>query len=167
MKTLSLKMAVVLFIVLLSCNNEKENQMETNAKNQVAYINPAGLHKNPAYSQVVTTEGPVKTVYVGGQNATNSEGKIVGKGDIKVQAVQTLTNLKIALEAGGASLTHVIKWNVYIVHGQDAQVAFQALQDDLKDMPHPPIVTGVFVAALAQPDFLLEMDAIAVVPQQQ
>ena len=140
--------------------------MEKNTKPEVVYISPEGLHKNPAYSQLVVTKGPLKTIYVGGQNATDKDGQIQGKGDIKAQAVQTLSNLKIALAAGGASISNVIKWNVYIVEGQDAKIAFQALQDDLKKMPHPPIITGVFVAALAQPDFLLEMDAVAVVPEQ-
>jgi enamine deaminase RidA (YjgF/YER057c/UK114 family) len=71
------------------------------------------------------------------------------------------------LQAGGGTLDHVIKWNVYFVEGQDAKIAFQALQEDLKKMPHPPIITGLYVAALAQPDFLLEMDAIAVVPDNK
>ncbi|NIJ52993.1 RidA family protein [Dyadobacter arcticus] len=140
--------------------------MEKHTKSEVTYLSPDGLFKNPAYSQLVITKGPFTTIYVGGQNATDKEGKVVGKGDLKAQAAQTLNNIKIALEAGGASLTNVIKWNVYIIEGQDAKVAFQALQEDLKKMSHPPIITGVFVAALAQPDFLLEMDAVAVVPEQ-
>ncbi len=139
--------------------------MEKQTKGEVTYLSPEGLFKNPAYSQLVITKGPVTTIYVGGQNATDKEGKVVGKGDLKAQAAQALNNLKIALAAGGASLSNVIKWNVYIVEGQDARVAFQALQEDLKTMPHPPIITGVFVAALAQPDFLLEMDATAVIPE--
>ena len=163
---MDLKLVFILFFLTLSCsNNQKKSDMEKDKKGEVAYINPEGLYKNRAYSQLVVTKGPMKTIYVGGQNATNKEGKVVGKGDLKAQAVQTLNNLKIALMAGGASLSNVIKWNVYIVEGQDARVAFQALQEDLKEMPHPPIITGVYVAALAQPDFLLEMDAVAVVPE--
>jgi enamine deaminase RidA (YjgF/YER057c/UK114 family) len=155
------------FLLTVSCNNQKKQDvMEKQTRAEVAYINPEGLHKNPAYSQLVITKGPLKTIYIGGQNATTKEGQILGKGDIKAQALQTLSNLKIALAAGGASLSNVIKWNVYIVEGQDSKVAFQALEEDLKKMPHPPIITGVYVAALAQPDFLLEMDAVAVVPEQ-
>jgi len=159
--------AALFILTISSCNDQKkQTDMEKNTKAKVEYINPEGLHKNPAYSQLVTTQGAVKTIYVGGQNATDKDGKIVGKGDIKAQAVQTLNNLKIALEAGGASLKNVIKWNVFIVQGQDSQIAFQALQEDLKQLAHPPIITGVYVAALAQPDFLLEMDAIAVVAEE-
>ena len=165
--TIIIQIVSVLFMLTIGgCNNQKQSDMEKHTEGKVAYINPDGLHKNPAYSQLVTTQGPVKTIYIGGQNATDKEGKIVGKGDIKAQAVQTLNNLKIALAAGGASLRNVIKWNIFIVQGQDSQVAFQALQEDLKTLPHPPIITGVYVAALAQPDFLLEMDAIAVVAEQ-
>jgi enamine deaminase RidA (YjgF/YER057c/UK114 family) len=165
-KIIVVKLVFIFFLLTVRCsNNQKKSDMEKNTKGEVAYINPEGLFRNPAYSQVVVTKGPMKTIYIGGQNATNKEGKVVGKADLKAQAVQTLTNLKIALAAGGASLVNVIKWNVYIVEGQDARVAFQALQEDLKEMRHPPIITGVYVAALAQADFLLEMDAVAVVPE--
>jgi enamine deaminase RidA (YjgF/YER057c/UK114 family) len=159
------KLVYILFLLTVSCNNQKKNDIEKNAKGEVVYINPEGLHKNPAYSQLVITKGPMKTIYVGGQNATNKEGQLVGKGNIKAQAVQTLSNLKIALTAGGASLSNVIKWNVYIVEGHNARVAFEALQEDLQKMPHPPAITGVYVAALAQPNYLLEMDAVAVVAE--
>ena len=165
-KIIAPPLVYILSLLIISCTNtQKENDMVKHTKGEVVYINPDGLHKNPAYSQLVITKGPVKTIYIGGQNATNKEGKILGKGDLKAQAVQTLSNLKIALAAGDASLSNVIKWNVYIVEGQDARIAFQALQEDLKGMPSPPIITGVYVAALAQPDFLLEMDAVAVVAE--
>jgi enamine deaminase RidA (YjgF/YER057c/UK114 family) len=160
---------LVSLLLAVGCSKREEthrHEEKPKVQGEVSYVSPEALHKNPAYSQLVVTKGPVKTIYVGGQNATNKEGQVVGKGDIKAQASQTLNNLKIALEAGGASLDHVIKWNIYIVQGQDSRVAFEALQEDLKKMPHPPVITGVYVAALAQPDFLLEMDAIAVVPEQ-
>jgi enamine deaminase RidA (YjgF/YER057c/UK114 family) len=167
MKNILVVQIASVLLLSTSCNTEqnKERNMEKHTKSEVAYISPDGLHKNPAYSQLVVTTGPMKTVYVGGQNATNKDGQVEGRGDLKAQAAQTLNNLKIALAAGGASLNNVIKWNVYIVQGQDAKIAFQALQEDLKKMPHPPIITGVYVAALAQPDFLLEMDAVAVIPE--
>lgn len=167
MKNIITQSLFLLFMVTAGCSNDQKKQtgMEKNTKGEVVYVNPEGLYKNPAYSQLVIIKGPATTIYIGGQNATTKEGQVTGKGDIKAQAVQTLNNLKIALAAGGASLNHVIKWNVYIVAGQDSKAAFQALQEDLKTMPHPPIITGVYVAALAQPDFLLEMDAVAVIPE--
>jgi enamine deaminase RidA (YjgF/YER057c/UK114 family) len=130
----------------------------------IEYINSDGLHRNPAFSQVVVTQGNVRTVYVGGQNAINSSGEIVGKGDIGLQAEQIFKNLEIALSAAGAHLGHIIKWNVYVVQGQPPQPAFEEFRRVWGKRPNPPVITVLFVAGLANPDFLMEIDAIAVIP---
>ena len=135
-------------------------------KGRIQYLNPDSLHKNPAYSQAVVVTGQVKTVYVGGQNAVDASGEIVGKGDIKTQTEQAIKNVETALAAGGAKLEHVVKWNVYIVQGQSLLPGFEAFQHAWGNRPNPPTVTGLFVAGLANPDFLVEIDAIAVVPQE-
>jgi enamine deaminase RidA (YjgF/YER057c/UK114 family) len=109
--------------------------------------------------------GTVKTVYVGGQDAVDATGNIVGKGDIKAQTEQVLKNIQTALAAGGAGLEHIIKWNLYVVHGQSLQAGFEAFQQFWGKRPNPPLISFVFVTGLAHPDFLVEMDAIAVVPQ--
>lgn len=57
----------------------------------------------------------MKTIYVGGQDAIDASGTIVGEGDIVRQTEQVLANLQTALEAGGADLADVAKWNVYVV----------------------------------------------------
>jgi len=131
----------------------------------VQYLNPDGLPKNPAFSNVVVVSGAVKTVYIGGQNAVDAAGAIVGKGDIRAQAEQVMQNLQIALAAGGASLEHVIKWNIYLVQGQPIQPGFEVFQRVWGRRPNPPAISGVMVAGLAHPDFLLEIEAVAVVPQ--
>jgi enamine deaminase RidA (YjgF/YER057c/UK114 family) len=131
----------------------------------VRYINPDTLNKNPAFTNVVVVEGNVKTVYIGGQDAINASGEIVGKGDIVAQTEQILANVRAALEAGGARPEHIIKWNIYVVEGQSLEAGFAAFQNAWPQTPNPPAITGVFVSALAHPDFLVEMDAVAVVPQ--
>jgi enamine deaminase RidA (YjgF/YER057c/UK114 family) len=131
----------------------------------VRYINPDTLNKNPAFTNVVVVEGNVKTVYIGGQDAINASGEIVGKGDIVAQTEQILANVRAALEAGGARPEHIIKWNIYVVEGQSLEAGFAAFQNAWPQTPNPPAITGVFVSALAHPDFLVEMDAVAVMPQ--
>jgi enamine deaminase RidA (YjgF/YER057c/UK114 family) len=131
----------------------------------VRYINPDSLNNNPAFTNVVVVEGNVRTVHIGGQDALNASGEIVGKGDIVAQTEQVLANLRAALAAGGAGPEHVIKWNIYVVEGQSLQAGFAAFQNAWPQTPNPPAITGVFVSALAHPDFLVEMDAVAVVPQ--
>ena len=132
---------------------------------QIQHLNPAGLSHNPAFSQLVTVAGPVKTVYIGGQDAVDPSGAIVGKGDLVAQTEQVFHNLQVALEAAGAGLEHIVKWNIYLVQGQPLQSGFAVFQRVWGRRPNPPAITMAFVAALANPDFLIEMDAIAVVPQ--
>ena len=132
---------------------------------QVQYINPDTLNKNPAFSNVIVVIGSAKTLYVGGQNAVDASGTIVGKGDIKAQTEQVLKNIQAALLAGGAQLEHVIKWNLYVVQGQPLQEGFEVFQRVWGRRPNPPAISMAFVAGLANPDFLVEMDAIAVVPE--
>jgi enamine deaminase RidA (YjgF/YER057c/UK114 family) len=127
-------------------------------------MNPVMLNKNPAFTNVIVVTGSTKTVYVGGQNAVDASGSIVGKGDIKAQTEQVLKNIQEALSAGGVQLENVIKWNLYVVQGQPLQEGFEVFQRVWGRRPNPPAITMAFVAGLANPDFLVEMDAIAVVP---
>ena len=124
------------------------------------------LAPEPAFSQAVVASGNVKTVYVGGQNAVNASGNIVGKGDIGAQSEQALNNVPTALAAGGATLGHVVRWNVYLVQSQSLLPGFEAFQRAWGDRPNPPAITVLFVSGLANPDFPVEIDATAVVPQE-
>jgi enamine deaminase RidA (YjgF/YER057c/UK114 family) len=128
-------------------------------------VNPEGLPKNPAFTNVVTVMGPVKTIYIGGQDAVDASGAIVGKGDLKAQTEQILKNIQAALAASGARPEHVVKWNIYVLQGQSVQEGYAAFQSVWGNPPNPPVITVVFVAGLGHPDFLAEIDAIAVVPE--
>jgi enamine deaminase RidA (YjgF/YER057c/UK114 family) len=135
------------------------------ARGRVELLTPDGLHRNPAYSNVAIVSGPVRTIYVGGQDAVDAEGEIVGRGDLAVQTRQIMRNIEIALAAGGAGFEHVVKFTVLVLEGQDLRAGFGAFQAIVGERPDPPLVTAAFVAALAHPDFLVEVDAIAVVPE--
>jgi enamine deaminase RidA (YjgF/YER057c/UK114 family) len=130
----------------------------------VEFLNPDGLPKNPAFSNVAVVSGSVRTIYIGGQDAIDAEGNVVGAGDIAAQTEQVLRNLRTALAAAGAGPEHVVKWNVFIVDGQDFRAGYAAFQRVWGDRPDPPVITAAMVGGLAHPDFLVEMDAIAVVP---
>ena len=81
------------------------------SKGQVEHLNPEGLPQNPAFTNVVVVSGPVRTIYIGGQDAVDATGQIVGVDDIGAQAAQVFANIQTALEAAGAGLEHVVKWN--------------------------------------------------------
>jgi enamine deaminase RidA (YjgF/YER057c/UK114 family) len=134
-------------------------------KGNVQHLNPDGLHKNPAFSQAVVVSGSARTIYVGGQNAVDVSGNIVGKGDLRAQTEQALHNLQTALDAGGAGLEQVVKWNIYVVQGQSVQAGLEAFQKVWGQRSNPPAISVLFVAALAHPDFLVEIDAVAVIAE--
>ena len=138
---------------------------ETSTTGRVQYLNPDTLHKNPAFTNVVVVTGPAKTVYIGGQDAVDASGTIIGKGDIRAQTVQVLHNIQAALTAAGAQPEHVVKWTLYVVQGQSIKEGYEAFQSAWGNQPNPPAITMAFVAGLAHPDFLVEMEAIAIVPQ--
>jgi len=131
---------------------------------QLQFLNPEGLSKNPAFSQLVITQGYGKTVYIGGQNAVNAQREIVGAGDISAQTEQVMQNIQTALSACGATFENLVKLTIHIVQGQDLYQGFQASQKYLGNLKNPPAITGFFVAALAHPAFLVEVDAIAFIP---
>lgn len=131
----------------------------------VQHLNPEGLFRNPAFSQAVSVSGPHRTVYVGGQNAVDAAGNIVGSGDIGAQSRQVYANLRLALAAAGADLEHVVKWTVYAVEGQPIEPGLAAFQEAWGTRQDPPAISVVFVSSLGNPEFLVEIDAIAVVPE--
>ena len=133
---------------------------------RVELLVPDGLVKSPAFSHVAVVSGPVRTIYIGGQDAVGADGQVVGKGDLGAQTTKILENVQTALAAAGAGLEHVIKWNIFLVEGQSIQDGFAAFQRfwGNRSTP-PPLITAAFVKALGHPDWLVEIDAIAVVPE--
>lgn len=133
---------------------------------KIQHINPDGLSKNPAFSQVVTTQGNGKTIYIGGQDAVNAQGEVVGKGDIAEQTEQVMKNLQTALSACGATFENIVKLSIYLVQGQDLYRGFQVSQKYFGNLTNPPAISVLIVAGLANPDFLVEIDATAFIPEQ-
>jgi enamine deaminase RidA (YjgF/YER057c/UK114 family) len=130
------------------------------------HVNPDGLIKNPAFSQIITTEGNGKTIYIGGQNSVNNAREIIGKGDILMQTRQVMKNLEVALKSCDAGFKNLIKLNIHIAQGQDAYKAFQVSQEFMGQIPNPLIITVLFVVGFVNPDFLIEIDAIAFLPKE-
>ena len=127
----------------------------------IEFLNPDKLLKNPAFSQVAITKGSGNTIYIGGQNAITSDLKIIGKGDITAQTEYVLNNIEIALKASDASLDDLFKLTIYIVQGQDVRKGFEGAQAFLKKLKNPPVISGIVVAGLANPDYLVEIEAVA------
>lgn len=131
-------------------------------------INPSALPEVPIYHQVAVARGS-RTVYVAGQVAVDGEGHPVGAGDLAAQVEQAYLNLHEALDAAGGTLADLVKVTVYLVDWQPEKMsAFaQGLERAAAtlgvDIPRPPL-TGIGVAALAEPGLLVEVEGVAVLP---
>lgn len=130
-------------------------------KPTVTHLNSEGMHRNPAFTQAVVVEGDVRTIYIGGQNAVSPEGKIVGD-DLATQTEQVFDNLETILAAAGATLWDVVKWTIFVMQGEDLRPGLGVFQRRWGAHPNPPAISGLFVAGLANPAFLVEIEAIAV-----
>ncbi|SDW57563.1 Enamine deaminase RidA, house cleaning of reactive enamine intermediates, YjgF/YER057c/UK114 family [Arthrobacter sp. yr096] len=125
-------------------------------------IRPKGLVSSPAFSHVAVVPPGATTIYVGGQNAVDASGVLVGEGDAAAQSARALDNAKTALEAAGAALGDVVQWNVLFVQGADLAAGYGAIASKLAS-EEPPLVTAAFVAGLGVPGALVEISAIAAV----
>lgn len=133
----------------------------------VELINPEGLPKAEAYAQVGVATGS-RTVYVSGQVARTADGEPVGKDDLAAQVEQAFRNLVTALSGVGASYSDVAKLTIYLVDlTPDKMGPFMTgagrVAQELGINPVRP-TTLIGVAALAEPDLLVEIEAIAVLP---
>lgn len=125
------------------------------------HLNPEGLHRNPAFSQAVVVEQPAKTIYIGGQNGVDADGKVVGP-TVGEQTTQALRNLATILESEGASLANIVHWRIAVVEGHAFDDGFAAFQQAWNRNDPPPAITVHVVAGLG-PGFLVEIDAVAAV----
>lgn len=103
------------------------------------------------------------TVYLRGQVGTDLEGNLVGLGDPAAQADQAMANVEQLLREAGSDLSHVVKTTIYITDPRYREPVYQAVGRWLRGVH--PVSTGLVVSGLAQPEWLMEIDVIAVIPQ--
>jgi enamine deaminase RidA (YjgF/YER057c/UK114 family) len=126
------------------------------------HINPEDLPTPPTYTHVIVASGS-RLVFVAGQEPEDAQGNLVGPGDMAVQARQVFANVGRALAAGGALPAQVTKITIYVVHYRpECLPAIEAGRVALFG-DHKPADTVVGVEALSRPDYLIEVEAIAVI----
>lgn len=131
---------------------------------QVQHLNPDGMYKSPVFSQGIILPAGARILLIGGQNGVNTQGEIVGKGDVVKQTEQALANLQKVLVAAGARLEDLVKVTIIMQQDIDLNAAFGAWMAVWGQRTNPPTVTGFRVPALANPDILIEIEAQAVLP---
>lgn len=129
------------------------------------FVNPPTLPPARGYSHVVEVPAGSRLLYVAGQVALDSTGRVVGMGDFRAQAVQVFENLRRALAVGGATFADVVKLNYYVVDATQVQ-SLRDVRDRYVHIAAPPASTLVEVRRLFRDDLLIEVEAVAIVPRQ-
>ena len=114
------------------------------------------VHRSEGYSHAAKVG---TTLYIAGQVARDKVGKTVGRGDITAQTKQVYANLANILKEAGGSLAHIVKTTTYITHHRYLE-PYRTVRNTLFKEPFPAN-TLVVVESLADPDFLIEIEAIA------
>ena len=128
------------------------------------YVNPNSLFPSlpHGFSQVVIASGR-KMVFVSGQTAWDIQKNIVGGDSVLEQARQAFRNLEKAMESAGGTLKDVIALRIYVVDYQaESGTAVGIALREFFSAENPPAITWIGVSALADPEFLIEIEATAV-----
>jgi enamine deaminase RidA (YjgF/YER057c/UK114 family) len=123
------------------------------------YLNPEGMSRPRGYTQAVKVGN---TVYIAGQVSAGPDGNVVGKGDPEAQARQVWRNIEAAVKSAGGTLQNVVKTTTYVTSINYA-AAVRKVREELYQSSNPPTSTLLVVAGLASPDYMVEIEAIAVV----
>jgi enamine deaminase RidA (YjgF/YER057c/UK114 family) len=127
-------------------------------------FSPSTLPPPVGYSHIAkVSKGTL--VYVAGQVSSDASGKLVGEGNFEAQVEQVFTNLKLALEAAGATMADIVKMNTYLVAevSQDDVPKMRAIRDRYVNKEKPPASTLVVVSRLARPGWLIEIEVVAAI----
>jgi enamine deaminase RidA (YjgF/YER057c/UK114 family) len=127
----------------------------------VRYLNPPTLSMPTGYSHIAEVSGG-RTIYIAGQVAFDNSGKVVGKGDFAAQATQVFENLKLALAAVSATFENVVKVNTYVTDMSHLERLREIRAKYYGKIA--PASTLVEIGRLANPDLMIEIEAVAVVP---
>ena len=102
-------------------------------------------------------------VYLAGQVASDASGKLIGEGNFEAQVEQVFRNLKIAIEVAGGTMADIVKLNIYLVAAVDQSEVpkLRAIRNRYVNVEKPPASTLVVVSRLAQPGWLIEIEAVA------
>jgi enamine deaminase RidA (YjgF/YER057c/UK114 family) len=129
------------------------------------FLKPEGLQPTPAYSQVVVST-PGKIIFVAGQVGVDKDGKIVSS-DLQAQAKQAFENIKTALAAAGATFDDVVKINWYVKkYKPEMRTMLREVRTGYTSKEHPPASTLIGVTSLATDEYLVEVEAIAIVAEK-
>ena len=132
-------------------------------QSSVRFVNSPDAHTPVGYSHAAEIGGGGKVVLISGQVALDKDGNLVGPGDMRAQAQQVFENLKAALASVGGDFSHVVKMTYFVTDASQFPVV-REVRNQYLNTDNPPASTGVAVRQLVREEWLIEVEATAVVP---
>lgn len=114
------------------------------------------------FSQAIAADARGRLLFISGMTSKRADGSLAGPGDIEAQTRQTCENVKAAVEAAGGTMADICRVDVYVKSMADFDVIHRVRRQYFPDPP--PASTMVQISGFTDPDYLIEMNAIAVVP---
>jgi enamine deaminase RidA (YjgF/YER057c/UK114 family) len=138
-----------------------------NQHREINFSSPQALPPPMGYSHVVGIRGG-RTIYISGQVARDASGAMVGIGNFRSQLTQIFVNLDLAVRSSGGIFADVVKLNYYCCDSVPPTelVAVLEVRDQFVNTKNPPASTFVVVRRLAMPEWLIEVEAVAVVSDE-
>ncbi|MFD6510436.1 RidA family protein [Bacillus sp. NPDC060175] len=128
---------------------------------QKKFINPENMPTTFGYSHIVEVNNAKRTIYISGQVAINTDGQIVGIGDLAIQTRQVFENIKKALETSELKFNDVVKLTFFLTDISQMAIV-REIRDQYIDTKNPPASSAVEVRKLINDNLLIEIEAIAV-----
>jgi reactive intermediate/imine deaminase len=150
-------MKTALLLLLLSATAEAQ---------EARFLNPPSLPPTNGYTHVVEVPAGHRLVFLSGQIPLDSSGALRGGADFRSQAKQVFENLRAGLAAAGADFDDVVKLTFYILDVRKVP-ELREVRDQYVNTAAPPASTLVQVSRLPRDDVLLEVEAIAAVPERR
>jgi enamine deaminase RidA (YjgF/YER057c/UK114 family) len=139
------------------------SEAQAQAPSNLRFSNPPGMSKPPAYSHVVEVNGPHRTIYLAGQTGVGANGKVAE--GIRAQTVQVMENIKTALASVGGGFEHIVKLTSYLTNLEANGAEFREVRASyFPNKAALPASTLLQISRLANPAYLVEVEAIAILP---
>jgi enamine deaminase RidA (YjgF/YER057c/UK114 family) len=139
------------------------SEAQAQAPSNLRFSNPPGMSKPPSYSHVVEVNGPHRTIYLAGQTGVDANGKVAE--GIRAQTVQVMENIKTALASVGGGFEHIVKLTSYLTNLEANGAEFREVRGSyFPNKDALPASTLLQISRLANPAYLVEVEAIAILP---
>ena len=134
----------------------------------VRFLNPTSLSKPNGYSHIVEISRG-RLVHIAGQVPQDASGALVGRDDFRAQVRQVFTNLQQAIQAAGGTWRDIVKLNYFCAErvSPDQQPIVREIRDQFVNVDAPPVSTFVVVSRLVRPEWLIEIEAVAVIDEER